>query len=109
MVIDRSLAELYSGWFQCLGDATRIQILNLLASNAEAMAVHEIVDALEVGQPTVSHHLKHLERARFVLSERRGASTFVRINQRCIDAFPSAAHFVIGGVGRTQLPWDEAA
>jgi ArsR family transcriptional regulator len=57
----------------------------------------------------VSHHVKQLERARFVICEREGASTLVRVNQRCIDAFPTAASFVMGRVRRTQLPFHEAA
>jgi ArsR family transcriptional regulator, arsenate/arsenite/antimonite-responsive transcriptional repressor len=109
MLIDRSLAEQYAGWFRSLGDATRIQILSLLASRRDAMTVHQIVAALEVGQPTVSHHLRQLERARFVICERQGARTLVRANQRCLDAFPTAASFVMGRVPRDQVPFKEAA
>ena len=82
MAVDRSLAQLYASWFKCLGDATRIQILSLLASRRGTMSVREIVDALGVGQPTISHHLRQLERARFVICERHGASTLVRVNRR---------------------------
>ena len=109
MTVDRSLAELYAGWFKCLGDATRIQILSLLASRRGAVSVGEIVDALGVGQPTVSHHLRQLERARFVICERQGASTLVRVNRRCIDAFPTAASFVMGRVRRERVPFTPAA
>jgi DNA-binding transcriptional ArsR family regulator len=109
MSVDRSLAEQYAGWFRCLGDATRIQILSLLTSQRDGMSVHQIVAALDVGQPTVSHHLKQLERARFVICERRGASTLVRVNRRCLDAFPTAASFVMGRVRREQVPFNEAA
>ena len=109
MPVDRSLAELYASWFKCLGDATRIEILGLLASRRDAISVGEIVDALGVGQPTVSHHLRQLERARFVICERHGASTLVRVNQRCIDAFPTAASFVMGRVRPERVPFGEAA
>src|SRR5919201_5363914 len=104
MLVDRSLAEQYASWFKCLGDATRIQILSLLASTRAAMSVRDLVEALDVGQPTVSHHLKQLERARFVICERRGATTLIRVNQRCIDAFPTAASFVMGRVPPERLP-----
>jgi DNA-binding transcriptional ArsR family regulator len=109
MAVDRSLAEEYARWFKCLGDATRIQILSLLASQRRAMSVHEIVDELHVGQPTVSHHLKQLERGRFVTCERRGASTLVRVNRRCVRAFPTAAKFVMGQVPHKRIPVAEAA
>jgi DNA-binding transcriptional ArsR family regulator len=109
MIVDRSLAQLYADWFKCLGDATRIQILSLLASRRGPMSVREIVDELGVGQPTVSHHLRQLERARFVICERHGASTLASVNQRCIDAFPTAASFVMGRVRPERIPFGEAA
>jgi len=109
MVVDRSLAERYAAWFRCLGDATRIQILSLLASQRHPLTVQQIVAALDVGQPTVSHHVKQLEHARFVICERQGASTLVRVNRRCIDAFPTAASFVMGRVRRERVPFYEAA
>src|SRR5437588_10546063 len=96
MRIDRQSAEVYADWFCCLGDATRIQILNLLASEGRKMSIGEIVAALDVGQPTVSHHVKQLEGSRFVTSERRGARTLVRANRRCLERFPSAAKLVMG-------------
>jgi DNA-binding transcriptional ArsR family regulator len=108
MLVDRPLAERYSQWFRCLGDATRIQILSLLASQRKPLTVHQIADALDVGQPTVSHHLKQLERARFVICERQGASTLVRVNRRCVDAFPTAASFVMGRVRGERVPFHEA-
>jgi DNA-binding transcriptional ArsR family regulator len=109
MSVDRSLAELYATWFKCLSDATRIQILSLLSSRRGAMPVCEIVEALGVSQPTVSHHLRRLERARFVTCERHGTSTLVSINLRCIDAFPTAASFVMGRVRSERVPFSEAA
>jgi ArsR family transcriptional regulator, arsenate/arsenite/antimonite-responsive transcriptional repressor len=109
MVVDRPLAERYAAWFRCLGDATRIQILSLLASERHPLTVQQIVAALDVGQPTVSHHVKQLEHARFVICERQGASTLVRVNRRCIDAFPTAASFVMGRVRRERVPFHEAA
>jgi ArsR family transcriptional regulator, arsenate/arsenite/antimonite-responsive transcriptional repressor len=109
MVVDRPLAERYAAWFRCLGDATRIQILSLLASERHPLTVQQIVAALDVGQPTVSHHVKQLEHARFVICERQGASTLVRVNRRCIDAFPTAASFVMGRVRWERVPFHEAA
>jgi ArsR family transcriptional regulator, arsenate/arsenite/antimonite-responsive transcriptional repressor len=109
MVVDRPLAERYAAWFRCLGDATRIQILSLLASQRHPLTVQQIVAALDVGQPTVSHHVKQLEHARFVICERQGASTLVRVNRRCIDAFPTAASFVMGRVRGERVPFHEAA
>ncbi|MEU7864255.1 metalloregulator ArsR/SmtB family transcription factor [Nonomuraea sp. NPDC049141] len=49
-------AEEYASWFKALADATRIQIVSLLARRRGPMTVGEIVTASGVGQSTVSHH-----------------------------------------------------
>jgi len=95
-MLDRQLAETYADWFRALADATRVQILNLLAENAEPMTVGEIVERLPVGQSTVSAHLKILAEVRFVLVEKRGTANLYRVNQRCVSCFPSAADVVMG-------------
>ena len=84
MNIDREDAETWATWFRALGDPTRIVILNLLATAGRPMSVAEIVDAVDVGQSTVSHHLKILGDVRFLLVEREGTSSRWRMN----DALP---------------------
>jgi DNA-binding transcriptional ArsR family regulator len=95
-MLDRQLAETYAGWFRALADATRVQILNLLAEHGEAMTVGQIVERVPVGQSTVSAHLKILAEVRFVLAEQRGTARLYRVNQRCVSCFPSAADVVMG-------------
>jgi ArsR family transcriptional regulator len=95
-MLDRRLAETYAGWFRALADATRVQILNLLAERATAMTVGQIVARVPVGQSTVSAHLKVLTEARFVLVDRRGTASWYRVNQACVSCFPSAADVVMG-------------
>ena len=95
-MLDRQHAETYAGWFRALADATRVQILNLLAEQDQPMTVGEIVDQVPVGQSTVSAHLKILAEARFVLVEQRGTARLYRVNQRCVSCFPSAADVVMG-------------
>jgi DNA-binding transcriptional ArsR family regulator len=60
------------------------------------MNVGEIVQVVDVGQSTVSAHLKVLADARFVLVERRGTAAYYRINDACVACFPSAADLVMG-------------
>ena len=62
------------------------------------MTVGEITERLDVGQSTVSHHLSILAEVRFVLVERAGTASFWRINDRCLECFPSAAGLVLGKV-----------
>ena len=94
--IDRATAAEYASWFKALADPTRIQIVTLLARRARPMNVGEIVAAVDVGQSTVSAHLKVLAEVRFVLAEDRGTSRLYRINDACVTCFPTAADLVMG-------------
>ncbi|KAB8177715.1 ArsR/SmtB family transcription factor [Microbispora catharanthi] len=94
--LDRATAAEYASWFKALADATRIQIVTLLARAQTPMAVKEIVEAVEVGQSTVSAHLKVLAEVGFVLVEHRGTASLYRINEACVECFPTAADIVMG-------------
>lgn len=94
--LDRTAAEEYASWFKALSDPTRIQVVSLLARRREPMSVGEIVAAVQVGQSTVSHHLKQLAEVGFVLVEHRGTASLYRINDACVECFPTAADVVMG-------------
>jgi DNA-binding transcriptional ArsR family regulator len=100
MDVDRDSAEVWAGWFRALGDASRVLILNRLAVARGPMTVGEIVDAVDIGQSTVSHHLKLLTDTGFVHVERRGTTSLYRVNERCLEIFPSAAEVVMGQLPR---------
>lgn len=102
--VSRQDAETWASWFRALGDPTRIEILHLLATAGRPMSVGEIVDAVDVGQSTVSHHLKVLGDVRFVLVERAGTTSWWRINERCLACFPTAAEIVMGRAPSSS-PW----
>ena len=92
----RAEAEDYAAWFRALADGTRVKIVSLLALHGRPMKVAEIVAAVQVGQSTVSQHLKVLAAVRFVLAERRGTARYYRINAACVSSFPTAAALVRG-------------
>ena len=94
--LDRVTAAEYATWFKALADPTRIQIVSLLARRGAPMNVGEIVAAVDVVQSTVSAHLKVLGEVRFLLFEHRGTATYYRINDACVDCFPTAADVVMG-------------
>jgi DNA-binding transcriptional ArsR family regulator len=94
--LDRATAAEYASWFKALADPTRIQIVSLLARREVPMNVGEIVAAVDVGQSTVSAHLRVLAQVRFVLAEHRGTATYYRINEACVECFPTAADVVMG-------------
>jgi DNA-binding transcriptional ArsR family regulator len=94
--LERATAAEYASWFRALADATRVQIVSLLARRGEPMTVGAITAELEVGQSTVSEHLKILAGVRFVLVDRQGTAAYYRINEACVSCFPSAADIVMG-------------
>ncbi len=102
--VSRQDTETWASWFRALGDPTRIEILHLLATSGRPMSVGEIVDAVDVGQSTVSHHLKVLGDVRFALVERAGTTSWWRINDRCLACFPTAAEIVMGRAPASS-PW----
>jgi DNA-binding transcriptional ArsR family regulator len=94
--VDRETAVEFASWFKALADPTRVQIVSLLARRGGPMSVGEITAAVDVGQSTVSAHLKVLADVRFVLADRVGTSAYYRVNEACVDCFPTAADIVMG-------------
>ncbi|SRR6266571_3238974 len=94
--LDREVADTYAAWFKALADGTRVQVVSLLARSGEPMTVKEIVAAVPVGQSTVSAHLKQLAAVGFVIAEERGTARLYRINEECVECFPTAADLVMG-------------
>jgi DNA-binding transcriptional ArsR family regulator len=94
--LDHEVADTYAAWFKALADGTRVQIVSLLARSGTPMTVREIVAAVPVGQSTVSAHLEQLAMVGFVIAEERGTSRLYRINENCVECFPTAADLVMG-------------
>ena len=67
---------------KALADETRQQIMSLCC--CKWLSVSEIVAALNVSQPTVSHHLSILREAGLVDSQREGKQVFYSLNQKRI-------------------------
>lgn len=66
--------------FKALSDPVRLRLLSLVASHAgQEACVCDISDGFEVGQPTISHHLKVLREAGLLSSERRGSWVYYRV------------------------------
>ena len=70
---------------KALADETRQKIMSLCC--CKWLSVGEIVEALNVSQPTVSHHLSILRSAGLVDSRREGKQVFYSLDQKkIIDA-----------------------
>jgi len=69
-------------FFAALGDTTRLKILKLIGD--EELCSCEVMAALELTQPTTSHHLGILERAGLLSSRRNGKWVFYKITNSTI-------------------------
>jgi ArsR family transcriptional regulator len=70
--VERRRAERIADVAKALGDPIRLQLVDVLRKHAGKVCVCELTPLFDVGQPTVSHHLKVLREAGIVDSERRG-------------------------------------
>jgi len=81
-----------------LADSTRLAIVRQLASDAETCAC-DFTSCCDVGQPTVSHHLRVLREAGIVVSERRGQNIYYRLAPDVAERLDGIARtFVPGGL-----------
>jgi len=64
---------------KAISDETRQKIMNICC--CESLSVNEIVEKLDVSQPTVSHHLAILRDADLVTIREEGKQTFYSLNQ----------------------------
>jgi ArsR family transcriptional regulator, arsenate/arsenite/antimonite-responsive transcriptional repressor len=74
--------------FKALADPTRVAIVNHLSA-VDEVCVCNLVDAFELSQPTISHHLRILREAGLVESSRRGTWAFYRLVPEALDALRS--------------------
>lgn len=68
-----------------LADKTRLRIMRLLKKGEKN--VTKLVKSLKLSQPTVSHHLKRLERAGLVLKRQYKKWAFYQINKGLLKDF----------------------
>ncbi len=66
--------------FKSLSEATRIRILAILHHGKE-VCVSDIVDALQESQYKISRHLKILQDANLVVSDRKGRWIYYQLNK----------------------------
>lgn len=65
---------------RALAHPVRMEIVEILADGPQC--VHELVDALGVGQPLVSQHLRVLRSARVLSAKRRGKEILYSLTDR---------------------------
>ena len=79
-----------------LADPTRLAIVRQLATDVETCAC-DFTSCCDVGQPTVSHHLRVLREAGIVTSERRGQWIFYRLAPDAAERLAVIARGLVPG------------
>ena len=79
-----------------LADPTRLAIVRQLAADVETCAC-DFSESCDVGQPTVSHHLRVLREAGIVTSQRRGQWIFYRLDPATADRLGTIARSLVPG------------
>jgi ArsR family transcriptional regulator len=87
--LDQGEAERTAQVARALGDPIRLQLVDVLRKHAGKVCVCELTPLFEVGQPTVSHHLKVLREAGLVDSERRGLWAYYYVKPNALEELSS--------------------
>ncbi|MFZ9088419.1 MAG: ArsR/SmtB family transcription factor [Pontimonas sp.] len=78
----RQQAEELTRLLKAIADPTRLQILSLINAQPEGSAcVCDLAEAINVSQPTISHHLKTLTSVGLLQREKRGTWAWYSLNQ----------------------------
>ena len=72
-------AKEYAGLFQALSEETRVRVVEMLTK--EKRCACQILEKLEISQPTLSHHMRILSGAGLVTTEKRGKWVFYGFNE----------------------------
>ncbi|GHD13030.1 ArsR/SmtB family transcription factor [Zhihengliuella salsuginis] len=77
--------------FKALADPNRLRLLSLVAAGDSGEAcVCDLTGPLDLGQPTVSHHLKILVDAGLVTREKRGVWAYYSVVPGALDELAGA-------------------
>jgi len=72
-------------FFQTLGDANRLKIIKFIGKDERS--VSEIVEAIGLSQPLVSHHLRILREREILQTKRNGPFIYYKLkNGKLLDA-----------------------
>jgi ArsR family transcriptional regulator len=77
--------------FRALADPARVRIVNVLATCGEPVCICNLVDPLDLSQPTVSHHMKKLVEVGLVEREQRGKWAYFTLNEQAVERLAAVA------------------
>jgi ArsR family transcriptional regulator, lead/cadmium/zinc/bismuth-responsive transcriptional repressor len=77
-ILPNKNAQLIARFFQVLADPTRVRLVKALADGK--WCVSDLVQALEMDQPAISHQLKYLRKHRLVNWEKNGRHVYYTLS-----------------------------
>jgi ArsR family transcriptional regulator, arsenate/arsenite/antimonite-responsive transcriptional repressor len=86
-------AEATASLFKALSDPARVRILNVLATQADAVCGCDLEEPLELSQPTVSFHLKKLHEAGLLDRQKRGVWVYYSLNREAVRRLSGVLRF----------------
>lgn len=72
---------------KALGDINRLKILEDIARNGGSIQCSQIMNVLNLAQPSVSHHIKSLTEAGLIESEKDGRSYSYILNKALLKEY----------------------
>ena len=89
--LDLSDATALAVQLSAIADPVRIQMLSIIASSATGeVCACDFVEPIGKSQPTISHHLKVLNKAGLVAGDKRGRWIWYRLSPGSIDGVISS-------------------
>jgi ArsR family transcriptional regulator len=86
-------AEATAELFRSLGDPARVRIVNVLATQTDAVCGCDLEEPLGLSQPTVSFHLKKLHEAGVLDREKRGVWVYYSLNAEAVRRLSGVLRF----------------
>ena len=83
-----------------MSDPTRLRIIEMLSGTCDSICVCDITTQFDLGQPTISHHLKVLRDAGLVTWEKRGLWVYYSLDR---TAFEEVTGYLNGLLSASQL------
>lgn len=83
--LERAEAEAIAERLKAVAEPSRLRMLSMLAASDGEICVCDLADAIEVSQPTASHHAKVLAAAGLIEREQRGRWAYYRVVEGALD------------------------
>jgi ArsR family transcriptional regulator, arsenate/arsenite/antimonite-responsive transcriptional repressor len=89
-------AEATAALFRAVAEPARVKIVNMLVTAGEPVCACAFEPALELSQPTVSHHLKKLTDVGLLAREQRGKWAYFSLEAEAMERLAGLVRLPVG-------------